>query len=99
MERFGSTHIGVVLAASAFFALMIAAVTAWFENNRCLTFGAPQLCVTRRSIDVGIDGWATQENIYRCRTAVDWFVLRSEQTSNSHMFGVSYAVLVSRLRH
>lgn len=40
----------------------------------------------REPIGVGAGGWATQKNIYRCRTAADWFVLRSEQTSNSHIF-------------
>jgi hypothetical protein len=39
------------------------------------------------------------ENICRCRIAADWFVLRSERTSNSHIFGESHAVLVSCLRH
>jgi transposase len=33
------------------------------------------------------------------RIAADWFVLRSERTSNSHIFGESHAVLVSCLRH
>jgi hypothetical protein len=78
---------------------MDAPVTAWFEYNRCLTFGAPQPRVARRSIGVGIGGWATQKNKHRCRTAADWFVLRSEQTSYSPVFGERHAVLVSRLRH
>ena len=48
--------------------------------------GSPQVYVARRPIAVGIGGWATQKNIYRCRTAADWFVLRSQQTFNSHIF-------------
>jgi hypothetical protein len=89
----------VGLAASSFFPPMIAAATAWFENNAVLPSAPPQLracqevhwCRDRRMGHI--------ENIYRCRTAADWFVLRSEQTPNSHIFGESDAVLVSRLRH
>src|SRR5215475_6111341 len=63
-----------------------------------LRSAAPQLCVPGRlSVPGSADG--PQKNIYRCRTAADWFVLRSEQTSHSHIFGGSYAVLVSRLRY
>jgi hypothetical protein len=89
------------LLQATLFAPMIAAATAWFENNRYLAVSSapPQLFAARRSIGVGIGGWATWKNIYRCRIAADWFVLRSERTSNSHIFGESHAVLVSCLRH
>jgi hypothetical protein len=90
----------VDLAASDF-APMIAAATAWFENNRCLavSLGAATAFCCQRSISVGDRRIGHIENIYRCRTAADWFVLRSERTSNSHIFGESHAVLVSCLRH
>jgi hypothetical protein len=59
----------------------------------------PQLFAARRPISVGDRRTGHKENIYRCRTAADWFVVRSERTSNSHIFGESHAVLVSCLRH
>jgi hypothetical protein len=51
----------------------------------------------RPSVSGSADG-PNRKNIYQCRTAPDWFVLRSERTSNSHIFGESHAVLVSCLR-
>jgi len=87
VETFSPNSRRVVLAASALLAPVIAAVTAWFENNRCcLTFRRAAALRCQEVPGVGIGGWATQKNIYRCRTAADWFVLRFEQTSNSHIF-------------
>jgi hypothetical protein len=61
-------------------AAMIAAAIAWFENNCCLTFRAASASrLPGGPSVVGIGGWHI-ENIYRCRTAADCFVLRSEQT-------------------
>ena len=54
------------------------------------------LGVLARSIDVGFGVGPHIENIYRRRTAADWFVLKLRA---GHIFGESHAVRVSCLRH
>jgi hypothetical protein len=73
----------VGLAASAFFAPLIAAATAWFENNRCLavSLGAASAFFCCQKVHRCWDRRMGRiEKYCRCRIAAGWFVLRSERT-------------------
>src|SRR6266478_223868 len=74
-----------------------AIIHAHHKPSRTPYQAKPPAAIAVRSISVGDRRMGHIENIYRCRTAADWFVLRSKRTSNSHIFGESQHV-ISRSR-